>query len=169
MHMPQETCNSLCTNVSPNSACVWAKGHKGFLGKYYTLYNNFQWLLCSPPAGGWRQPSVHAEFIAWNLLAPGATFIWLYSRAVIQPPRWRELAGMPTGWHFLSRSSAQPMGLCKAWGSYSSSLVAPQPCLQEGSATLLPGVKISAIASLLSPRLLWRKEAHLNEKKCPKG
>lgn len=100
MCIPQETRISLCINVSPNGACVWAKAHKGFLGKYYILYSKFQWLLCSPPAGGWRQPSVHTGFIAWNLLAPGVTFIWLYLRACLQPQRCRELSVMPRGWHF---------------------------------------------------------------------
>lgn len=169
MHMPQETCISLCINVSPNSACVWAKGHNGLPGKYYILYNKFQWLLCSPPSGGWRQPSAHTSFLAWNLLAPGATFIWLYPRAEFQFLGWRELAGTPRGWHFLGRSSAQPVptGLWEAWRRCSSSPpAAPQPCLQESSATSLPGVNVGAIASLLSLNLIWRGEAHLN-KKCP--
>lgn len=55
-----------------NSACVWARGHKGFLGKYYILYNKFQWRLCSPLAGGWRQPSVLGSLpgICWHLKQP---------------------------------------------------------------------------------------------------
>lgn len=177
MCMPQETRISLCINMSPNSTCVWAKGHKGFLGKYYILYNKCQWLLCSPPAGGWRQPSVHTGFIAWNLLAPGATFIWLYPRAELQPPRQSELAGTPRGWHFLGRSSAQPepRGLSEAWGSCSSSpLAAPQPCLQESSATSLPGWTSVPSPLSFSPAYsgekhpTWAKRSALRHKpRCP--
>lgn len=165
MYVPQETCISLCTNVSPNSAYVWAKGHKVILGKYHILYTKFQWLLCSPPAGGRRQLSVHTGFIAWILLAPGATFIWLYPRAEIERAGWNAHRVM-LPWQVFCTACANR----EARGRRSSSpTAAPQPCLQESSATSLPGwVSLPSLLSfppsLFGEKLTRTKRSALRDK-----